>query len=333
MNNPQLITAGFLMITAATVTGTVAAETQKSPDHYSFSTDIYSDKDDLNIQDWQMDYQHGANLFHDEDLTENDGFSWGADLHKYTIRQRGAPDYDGHKLNATIGKKINTIFSLGLGLGQTSLEDRLTGKDQDLTHYSLQGNAKFTDKIKLQVKHERSYLFREAILEDASGNLIDGDTTALSLNWRPAEKWRAYGTTQYRKLSDGNKSQRNSGAVLYGISPGWPWIWAGVSGETLSYDKNKPEYWTPEDYASVSLVLDSSFPVNDALSLSMGGAISRSKEDDNPGGTGYSASIGADWQVNETMSIKAGGSYIESSQESSTWKEDNLNLSVNIKSF
>ncbi len=296
--------------------------------------DFYSDSDDLKVDQWSLGYQqsHGIfNYLHEEEPEKQ--LLWSVKAKRSTIDQLTKDDYRGQHLSAAVAYKYSKDLSTELSIGDGNLENRRTHKDNHLTTYSIKAQAKINPQLTVQAKQERDFLFDNAIVDDSSNNLLHGDTSDIGVYWRADEKWRVEGKANHLRLSDGNSSDKVSGSLLYGISPGWPWIWAGVSAEKLSFDKDRSSYWTPQDYQSVGLTLDSSFPVNDDLSMSFGANLNRSKEDNNPSGTGYSLSTGAEWKIAEQVKLKAQGYILESTQETSEWKQDGVSLSVNVKSF
>ncbi len=296
--------------------------------------ELYSDSDDLEINKLSIGYRHGHDIFnylHEAEAEKE--WLWSLKTTHDTIKRPTQDNYKGSEYSASVAQKINKQLSAEVGLGHSELKNKRTGITDQLTSYSAKAKLAITDKLVVHAKQERQYLFDHAIIESDSGKLVHGDTSDLGLYWRAHDKWRVQGNILKQGLSDGNDSQKISGAVLYGISSGWPWIWTGIKAEKLEYDEQRASYWTPADYQSYGLTLDSSFPVSKDLSMSLGANFNRSKEDNNPSGTGYSVSAGADWKVAENISLKATGYLLESTQETSEWKQDGINLSVNMKAF
>ncbi len=301
---------------------------------YDMESEFYSDSNDLSVQQHAFSYRQGVDIFHYKHEQQKQGDNlWGLHVRRSIVRQSNAADYRGSDIKASFARKFNDKLSVAGSIGRSELSNGVQQAKKAITLYGLKARVKLTDEVEVQAHHSRDLLFNEALVEDDNGRLIDGKTSDIALFWRPHKKIRVQGATNYRSLSDDNSAKRTSAALLYGISPGWPWIWAGVSAEMLSYEQNKNSYWTPEKYTSYGVLVDSSFPVNDTLSLSMGANVNRNKEDDNPAGTGYSISAGADWTVRENVDIKMKGSLLESTQETSTWNQDQLSLSVNIRSY
>lgn len=301
---------------------------------FQAGVDLYSDSDDMSIDKWKIGARKGHDIFHYKHDQEPEGeMLWSVDASKNSIDQDTDDDYKGYSIGGTVGTRVNDIFSAEIGLGSDNMENQRTGKNESLTRYQLKGKARVNEQVNIQASHKRHYLFDHGIVQGDDGKLVHGDTTDLNVNWRVHEKLRASGGINNRDLSDGNGSQKVAGSLMYGISPGWPWIWAGVKAEKLEYDQDKNSYWTPEEFTSYGLTAESSFAINEALNMNLGANLSRNKEDSNPSGTGYSVSAGADWKVADNISLNAKGYLLESTQESSEWKQDGINLSVNMKSF
>lgn len=316
-----------------------AADAETVTSTFNVGTHLYSDRDDLKINEWSAEYRTGHDIFdylHEKE-PENT-LLWSVKGSRKSIDQDDAgkinvDDYQSYEVSGTLAQKLNDSLSVELGLGDVTVKNKRLNEKNHLTRYGLKTKAKLSEQLTLQATHERNYLFEQGITEGDTGNLLHGDTTNLELYWRPEEKWRVEGKLKQQSISDGNDSQSISGSLLYGVSPSWPWIWTGVTAETLKYDEEKNSYWTPKDYRSYGLTADSSFAVNEDLSMSLGASLNRNKENNNPSGTGYSFSAGADWKMAENINLKAKGFLLESTQESSDWQQDEISLSVNVRSY
>ncbi len=322
---------GLLLLTAQIH----AEEVQVQPaPHYDAHAEFYSDSDDLNVQQYSIGYSKGDKIFDYRHELEKSGENlWGVEIKRNRIDQKNAADYDGYAANVSVARKFSDNVSASASIGRSQLENSFTQADDSLTTYGLATRIKLNKQVELHASHSKDFLFQDAIVEDENGNLLSGKSSDVSLYWRAQKKIRVQGAAGHRSLSDGNAANKVSGSVLYGISADWPWIWTGVSAERLSYNQDKSSYWAPDKYTSYGVVLDSSFPVNDNLSMSLGANLNRSKEDNNPTGTGYSVSAGANWTVTDNVELDIHGDILKSSQEASDWRQDQLGLSLRVKSY
>jgi len=303
------------------------------PSHVALETIFYSDSDDIDIRHGTLAYQTGNDIFNAKHAKETVGKTTvGLQVQHSLIQQVIKNDYLADTIDVTLSRKISDKLSIAASLGQGRIKNKQTKRNAQLTTYAVKAKLTLNKQVKLHIKQSTGFVFDDALIEDDNAQTLSGDITNIDLYWRPLEKIRVEGNGLYRSLSDNNHSQQLLGAVLYGISPNWPWLWVGVSAEKLSYDKTKLSYWTPNDYVSYGVVIDSSFPVNEHFSISLGGNLNTSKEDNNASGTGYSLSAGAYWMVRKNINIKLNGYLLESTQETSNWKQDQLNLSIAIKS-
>lgn len=317
------------------IAGNTANDNNARPSaHTDAQASLYSDSDDLEVQQYSLGYKQGESIFdyrHEQDRVGDT--QWGVKIQRNRINQRNEADYSGYAGAVNVSHKFSDGLSLAGAIGRSQLENSIKQADDALTTYDVQARLRLNPQLELHADHKKDYLFNDAIVEDDNGKLLSGRSSDVSLQWRPQKKIRVQGGVGHRSLSDGNQSDKVSGAVLYGISPDWPWIWTGVSAEHLSYDQDKASYWTPDTYTSYGVVVDSNFPVNDKVSLSLGGNLNRSKEDKNPAGTGYALSAGANWNVTENVDLDINGYVLKSSQEASDWKQDQVRLSLRVKSY
>ena len=148
-------------------------------------------------------------------------------------------------------------------------------------------------------------------------------------DWMPTKRIRFSGTHSNWELSDENTRRQNKLALVYGISPGWPWIWAGLIYERLEYDLNLPDYWTPGYSRTAGFVFDSSFPISDELTGAFSASLTRIKEDQYPEGDGGSLYLGLDYKFSKDHVLRMSFNRILSSQQSSAWSENTYMLSIN----
>jgi hypothetical protein len=66
-------------------------------------------------------------------------------------------------------------------------------------------------------------------------------------------------------MSDSNTMFWTDFEMLYGISPEWPWIWAGAGVYFQKFEFESDDYWSPSQYLSYGPRLDSSFPISSRL--------------------------------------------------------------------
>jgi hypothetical protein len=119
---------------------------------------------------------------------------------------------------------------------------------------------------------------------------------------------------------------------MYGISTGVPWIWMGMGGEKMGFERStssspaRDRYWTPARFYSFGPRLDANIPLVADVSFSMGANLNRFREDQFAWGTGFLLAPGLIYGNREEQQIKLSYMRIESKQGSTVWSSDSFAL-------
>lgn len=291
---------------------------------FESTASFYEDSNDVKLNDWSVSYGY--------DLGKNTKAKVSAH-HHYITAGSDRDKYDGNEIIAEIKQKHNDFIETELSVGAVYLDNRRTDKRKNYTKYKAKIVAKPIKNTAITLEHGDDLLFREAIIEDDDNHLLSGKTTKISGSWRVSKRVIAEGSLQHRKLSDGNSSKQNRTALLYGISPDVPWVWAGVEAQSLSYDERKNNYWSPTDYKSYALIANGNFPVNKKLSVNVAGSVNRTKEKDQKWASGYSVGVGADFTLNENSHIKADATYLKSTRDGVDWDGRRVGVDFSYSHF
>ncbi len=170
-----------------------------------------------------------------------------------------------------------------------------------------------------------------SILQPSSIDLKEEELTA-NLVFTPLKKLKLQTTQILGWRSDANRKHNSDYALLYGVSPGWPWIWVGYGYYTLKYSERSPGYWSPQDFSSHGFRIDSSFPIYSKLSGIFGLNLNNYDED-GFSGKGHYGVAGLQWGSSAETHFKATWTQIRSGQSSSPWKYDGLMLSFFTADF
>ena len=293
---------------------------------FTAQASVYSDSGGIRIEDKSVQYQRR--------YKNNKGVNWKLETHGYDLRgETGSDTYQGADVVAAISKEFNHYINTELSVGAVYLENQ---RSRDKTHfnkYKGKVTLKPNSKVSVSLEHGEDLLFKEAIIEDDNKKLVSGKTTRVVGSWRAAKRVIVEGSSQYRKLSDGNRSKQHRAALLYGISTDTPWVWVGVEAQSLAYDKTKANYWSPEEYEAYALIANGNFKVNDKLSLNVNGSINRTKEKGFDWASGRSVTIGADYAVTENVHIKPYASYLESTRENIGWDGNRVGVQFVVSNF
>lgn len=263
--------------------------------------------------------------------SSSSNWDWGIDLHRYDGKADGT-DFTGHHLEGIIGWNYSTQSYLSgrVGIHQLDVPDQQSNKNKkDMTTYDLYGQLALTNTINLFINIAEDYVYQLGLQPASTREYLSAEMGELGFKWKLDERVRFSGASSKWNLSDNNIKRENKASLVYGISPGWPWIWIGISYEKLKYENAKPDYWTPENFRSIGLIFESSFPITEDLSGALSGSLTKTKEDNNPEGSGGSIIVGFDYKITKTNTLRFQFNRIESSQESSEWTQNTSSLSLN----
>jgi hypothetical protein len=287
----------------------------------------YTDSTGIRIEERSVTYQR-------QYKDKKNRADWKLEAHDYDANgETGQDTYHGSDVIGTITKEFNDYITGELSVGAVYLENQRTRDYTQHTKFKGKVTIKPTSKVTIVTEYTDDLLFKEAIIEDDNKKLVSGETTRISGSWRAAERVIAEGSSQYRELSDGNRSKHHRGALLYGISTGTPWVWAGIEAQSATYDEKKSNYWSPEDYEAYALIITGNYSVNQRLSVNGNASINRTHEDDFDWATGGSVTVGADYALTENTRIKAHASYLESTRDSTKWDGSKVGVSFVVSNF
>ena len=268
---------------------------------------------------------HRREFFWPWEEADTQDMDWGVDarlLHGSTTTDR----FDGTRVLGTLGKQFSRAVYLEASAGGHQLRVRDQG-EKTLTAYSASARLKPIDTLSLQLETAKDFVYQENVLPAGITEKLDARTTILGFAWRPVTRVRILGRSRHRTFSDDNASRQEILSALYGLSPDWPWIWAGVGGEQLEFDEQKSSYWSPEKFTAYGLRLDSSFPISERLSGGAGINLDRLSEDGSHGNGGYYA-LGLELRLSRGLYLKLDASHIQSIQRGADWTENTYILSL-----
>jgi len=291
---------------------------------FTAEASVYGDKNGIRINDRSVQYQH----------KNKKGIDWKLKAHDYDFKgETGTDTYHGNEILGAITKEFNEYITTELSVGAVYLENQRTHSTDNFTSYKAKVTTRPNSKVSFSVEHGENLLFKEALIEDESHRLLSGKTSKISGSWRAAKRVIIEGSSQYRELSDGNRSKQHRAIALYGISPDTPWVWVGVEAQSLSYDEKKSSYWSPEDYEAHALVISSNFSINKNLSVNINGNINRTKEDNFDWASGSAITVGAKYDLGDNTSINTYASYLESSRDNASWNGNKFGISFTVSDF
>ncbi len=278
----------------------------------------YEDSNDIKLDEQSVSYAYGVN--------KNTKVKVSAH-HHYIVDGSEKAKYDGNEITAGFTQKYNNYIETDVSVGAVYLDNHRTDKRKNYFKYNAKIIAKPVKDAAISLEHSDDFLFKEAIITDDKNQLLSGKTTKLSGSWRVSKRVIVEGSVQHRKFSDGNVSRHKRAALLYGISPDVPWIWAGAEVQSLSYDEKKNNYWSPTGYKAYALIANGNFPVSKKLNVNVSGSVNRTKEANQNWALGYTAGVGADFTLNDNSHVKADAMYLKSSRDGVDWSGKRVGVS------
>lgn len=275
--------------------------------------------------------RHSINFNYGASQQGQEGFGGTAAHHRIEDEH---VSYRANEIKLRAGRQLNDTFYVEGGVGAAKVDSQDDHRSENLTTYQVGAKATLGEQLSVGIQHEKDFAYRNQILTNQHGQILNAKTTKADVKYRPTERVRLEADNTYRKLSDGNSSKAYKVGAYYGISPSWPYIWAGVEYSTLDFKYQDEGYWTPENYRSVAATFTASYPVNDKLSMNTSLNVNRSKDDASDDyGTGYYASVGADMKISPNSTLTANAHYIKSQQEASDWDETGANIGLKFNHY
>lgn len=307
----------------------VYCQISMAKDLYTVGAANSSSSDDIDLKTIQFSYiSNRREQFWPYEESADSEWDWGIDLYRYYGQGKGT-GFTGHHLEGIFGWRYSTSSYFDGAIGIHRLDVPSFENQKDRITYDLHAQVGITRNFNLLLNVTEDYVYQHGFQPAGAREFLNAERWVAGFEWKPLTSIRISGTSSIWNLSDSNTRRENITRLLYGISPGWPWIWIGMSYEELMYDIVKPDYWTPENFRSVGLVFESSFPIIENLSGAFSASLTNTKEDNNPKGKGGSINVGLDYKLTRAHTLRFGYNRIRSSQESSGWTENTYNLSLN----
>ena len=256
-------------------------------------------------------------------------FDWGLLLHRYSGQAAGGNDFTGLQYEGILGWRYSQSAYFSTHFGSHRLD--VPNENNAIDRFTYQVDALFTvtPKIKLNLHAANDFVYQYGLQPGGSNQFLNAQQWQGFFEWTPIPTIRINFSDSSWSLSDENTQHEYQVNILYGISPEWPWIWVGLNYDHLGYDETKTGYWSPNDFYSYGLVLDSSFPIYGNLTGAISGSLSHINEDTNPEGDGNSVFVGLDYKLTKTQTLRLGASRIRSVQNNSDWTENLFRISLN----
>lgn len=254
------------------------------------------------------------------------GLDWGLDVER-TEGDAGSTAFESLHVQGTLGAYLTAGTYLQARVGRHALETEQG--DRTITSRRITAMFGVNRSASLQLETARDFIYRGGSVTGGINQQLTAREHSVSLRWRPHLRLRLQAQGRYREHDPDAENVGRQGEIsaMYGISPGWPWVWAGVGAEQLRYDEQVPAYWSPERYTAYGLRFESSFPVVARLSGSAAANLNR-QEENGASGTGYYLQAGLQYRLYGQLYARLDVSRSKSLQQSSDWSSETVVFSL-----
>jgi hypothetical protein len=235
----------------------------------------------------------------------------------------------GLRFAATGGLRFSSSRHLHLEIGGHQLAAEPLHQTTVATVGMAQFDWKATSDWDLSLAESRDLIYGELKLPAAFSEALTAWTSRVQSLYRLGETWRFPIRGTVRNYSDDNSSWEYDLSVLYGISPGVPWIWVGAGFNQLSYQDQKSNYWTPKKITSDGPRLEWDIPLYGKFAFSGAANFNHIAEQDSAGAEGLVAVAGLKYGPREGFNIKLQFFNIQTTQLGKSWSSDTVSLTIN----
>lgn len=287
-----------------------------------------STSDEFNLRSIYAEYMNHRRESH-WPYQESDAVSldWGV----ATLASKGK-SYDqyfqGTRALGTLGKIVSSSVYLIGQLGAHKLKLDGSNESDTIPIYLIGANIRPIEEFQFQIEANKDFLYQDAVHPGGVTDFLTANNYIASFQWRPFTKLRIANAYKYSQYSDDNIRRQDIFSILYGISESWPWIWLGVGGEYLAYDKDVVDYYSPSSFKSTGLRFDSSFPITEKLSASVAANADIVYEEDLERGRGRYIALGVQYNFFKDYYLLLDASVNDSYQRASEWREKKYGLTL-----
>lgn len=289
--------------------------TNRTSDDYEAHTYSFSYRNKR--REWFWPWQESA----------SHGIDWGLDMDR-TKGDAGTTEFKAVHGQGTLGFYLTKGSYLQAQVGRHKLETDTS--ERSITSRHVTAMFGLNRNFSLQLESGRDFIYTGGSVTGGITRQLTALDHTASFRWRPENRLRIQGQGGYRKYDETNEENiaRNADiSALYGISPSWPWVWAGIGAQVLKYEKEVPDYWSPDRFTAYGLRFESSFPVYKRLAGSAAANLNRQSENGTEG-YGYDVRGGFQYRLYGQLYARLDMSKSKSIQQSSAWKSDNITFSL-----
>jgi hypothetical protein len=312
----KLITSVFVLPLLLNVTPVLSDEDYSSDSGlFGFGAGYFDTKDDFQYLQSYFSYRnHLRDIYWPYEEAESRDLDWGVDAVVRTGSLFKSIDFDAAAFDIFLGKRLSSGSYLEAGIGIHGLrgdgdvdeDGDIIIEDDTIPTYRAKGLFVITETVDIGIESHYDYLYPEGFDPGSLTDALTSHEIVGALSWKPISTLSLQSESAVNLISDSNTRFWTDLAVLYGISPEWPWIWAGFGAYYQWFEFESDDYWSPERYISYGPRLDSSFPITSRLSGWADIEINIITESQLFEGVGGDVSLGLDFAMTEKTHMLLG---------------------------
>ena len=256
---------------------------------------------------------------------DKEGTDWGLGI-KYTRGQTRTENFSGQRFHILAGHKYSEKYRVDARVGVHMLQPSVS-EARTIGHGGIYFGFFPWTSFGGSLRLVRDLAYHEMVLP---GGVLEGlSATALELRGLGllGERWRLPFLISSKSFSDANQRSEFDMGLMYGISPGVPWIWLGLGVNHLRNSKTVLTYWTPSVFSSGGPRLDLSVPLGAAWSCGAAVNLNRFYDQDSQSwGSGHYADFSLRYGDRNQTNISLDYISINALRSSGIWVSSGMSL-------
>lgn len=229
------------------------------------------------------------------------------------------------------GRKFSENFQTEIKAGAHEMYDTAARKKNLIFTGEIMNYFIFMDFMRGYFSANHDYAFIYLIMPAGVSDHLTTTNLNTRFNIRYSDSFQTVVRSNYYFISDGNRKFVIDANLLYGISTGTPWIWAGVGAEKTTNTQYSPDYWTPWEFFAYGLRSEAVFPLFGDFSGFLSANYHKLKDKESQAkGKGYDLTVKLTYGEREYNNISLYALRIKSEQSGQEWISDQMGVSANI---
>ena len=314
------------------------ADPFQDADLFGAGPGFFSTSDDYHHFEYLADYRNHRRDFHwPYQEAKTHATDWGINSVAHSGAM-GPETFRALAVSGSLGKRSASGHylegRLGVhGLGGDTSTGEISTEERIIPTYGIKGILMLNEQVELGLDAGYGFVYPAGFQPEGITSGLTAHTLESTLSWLIIPRLQLSGQSALKRLSDANTMYQGDFSILYGLSPDWPWIWAGVGAYYTGFERQTIEYWSPSRHVSYGPRFTSSFPLGKRWSGWAAANVSVVSEDSLSSGMGDYVSLGLDYQLSRGTRIKLGFNRLDSVHDRAHYYENSVYLSLHRPLF